>query len=107
MNAKFVLRMTAPMIAVSLLLLGVGVVAAWYVHSMQKDNSDLLALDVASMLAIGASTHTSCTSVPASTPERSDTSDCATADAVGVFTAVFWPTPRWYTAVALAPVGLG
>ncbi|HVX11110.1 MAG TPA: ATP-binding protein [Pirellulales bacterium] len=51
MNAKFVLRMTAPMIAVSLLLLAVGVVAAWYVHNLQKDNSDLLALDVASMLA--------------------------------------------------------
>lgn len=51
MNAKFVLRMTAPMIAISLLLLAVGVLSAWYVHSLQKENSDLLALDVASMLA--------------------------------------------------------
>ncbi|HET6880830.1 MAG TPA: ATP-binding protein [Pirellulales bacterium] len=51
MNAKFVLRMTAPMIAISLLLLALGVGSAWYVHSLQKENSDLLALDVSSMLA--------------------------------------------------------
>lgn len=51
MNAKFVLRMTAPMIAISLLLLAVGVGSAWYVHRLQKENSDLLALDVSSMLA--------------------------------------------------------
>lgn len=51
MNAKFVLRMTAPMIAISLLLLAVGVVSAWYVHNLQKENSDLMALDVGSMLA--------------------------------------------------------
>lgn len=50
MSAKFVIRMTAPMIGVSLLLLGVGVVSAWYVHRLQKENSDLLAHDVASML---------------------------------------------------------
>ena len=50
MNAKFVIRMTAPMVAVSLLLLGIGVVSAWYVHRLQKENSDLLAHDVASML---------------------------------------------------------
>jgi two-component system, NtrC family, sensor histidine kinase HydH len=51
MNAKFVLRMTAPMVVVSLLLLGVGIVSAWYVHSLQKESSDVVALDVASMLA--------------------------------------------------------
>ncbi|MGH7137780.1 MAG: sensor histidine kinase, partial [Pirellulales bacterium] len=51
MNAKFVLRMTAPMIAISFLLLAVGIGSAWYVHRMQKENSDLLALDVSSMLA--------------------------------------------------------
>ena len=51
MNARFVLRVTAPMIGVSLLLLAVGVVSAWYVHSMQKENSGLLARDMASMLA--------------------------------------------------------
>lgn len=50
MNAKFVIRMTAPMVGVSLLLLAIGVVAAWYVHRLQKQNSDLLAHDVANML---------------------------------------------------------
>ncbi|HEV3340904.1 MAG TPA: ATP-binding protein [Pirellulales bacterium] len=43
--------MTAPMVAVSMLLLAVGIVSAWYVHNLQKDNSDILALDVASMFA--------------------------------------------------------
>ncbi len=38
MNAKFVLRMTAPMIGVSMLLLAIGVVSAWYVHRLQKEN---------------------------------------------------------------------
>ncbi|HEX5444871.1 MAG TPA: hypothetical protein VFW87_13625, partial [Pirellulales bacterium] len=51
MNAKFVLRVTAPMIGVSLLLLTVGAGSAWYVHSMQKESSSLLARDMASMLA--------------------------------------------------------
>ena len=51
MNPKFVLRMTAPLVGISLLLLAVGVVSAWYVHRLQKQNSELLARDVASMLA--------------------------------------------------------
>jgi two-component system, NtrC family, sensor histidine kinase HydH len=51
MSPKFVLRMTAPLIGISLLLLGVGIVSAWYVHRLQKQNSELLARDVASMLA--------------------------------------------------------
>ncbi len=51
MNARFILRMTAPMVGVSLLLLAIGIVAAWYVHRLQKYNSDLMAMDVASMLA--------------------------------------------------------
>lgn len=51
MNAKFFLRVTGPMIGVSLLLLAVGIVSAWYVHSMQQENSVLLARDMASMLA--------------------------------------------------------
>ncbi len=50
MSTRFILRMAAPMIGVSLLLLAVGVVAAWYVHSQQKENSELLAGDVSSML---------------------------------------------------------
>lgn len=51
MSPKFVLRMTAPLVGISLLLLAVGVVSAWYVHRLQKQNSELLARDVASMLA--------------------------------------------------------
>lgn len=51
MNLRFVLRMTAPMIAISFLLLAVGVGSAWYVHRLQKENSELLAHDVLSMLA--------------------------------------------------------
>jgi len=50
MSTRFILRMAAPMVGVSLLLLAVGVVAAWYVHSQQKQNSELLASDVSSML---------------------------------------------------------
>ncbi|HVC96802.1 MAG TPA: ATP-binding protein [Pirellulales bacterium] len=50
MSTRFILRMAAPMVGLSLLLLAVGVVAAWYVHSQQKENSDLLAGDVSSML---------------------------------------------------------
>jgi signal transduction histidine kinase len=43
--------MTAPMVGVSLLLLAIGILSAWYVHRLQKSNSDLMARDVASMLA--------------------------------------------------------
>ncbi|HUY35033.1 MAG TPA: ATP-binding protein [Pirellulales bacterium] len=50
MSTRFILRMAAPMIGLSMLLLAVGVVAAWYVHNQQKDNSELLARDVSSML---------------------------------------------------------
>ena len=39
------------MVGVSLLLLAIGILSAWYVHRLQKRNSDLMALDVASMLA--------------------------------------------------------
>ena len=51
MNARFILRMTAPMVGVSLLLLAIGILAAWYVHRLQKTNSEVMAQDVASMLA--------------------------------------------------------
>jgi two-component system sensor histidine kinase HydH len=36
MNARLFVRMTAPVVAISLLLLAVGVGAAWYVHHWQK-----------------------------------------------------------------------
>jgi signal transduction histidine kinase len=46
-----VLHLTAPLIAVSLLLLAVGVGAAWYVHRMQRNVSDGLLANVSSMRA--------------------------------------------------------
>ncbi len=39
------------MVGVSLLLLAIGIVAAWYIHRLQKYNSDLMAMEVDSMLA--------------------------------------------------------
>jgi signal transduction histidine kinase len=50
MSTRFILRMAAPMVGVSLLLLAVGVLAAQYVHGQQRANSELLARDVSSML---------------------------------------------------------
>src|SRR5262249_18223616 len=46
-----VLRLTAPLVAVSLLLLAVGVGAAWYVHHMQRNVSHGLLVNVSSMRA--------------------------------------------------------
>jgi len=43
--------MTAPVVGVSILLLAVGVIAAWYVQRMQRNASDVLALNVGSMRA--------------------------------------------------------
>ena len=51
MHTRLVLRMIAPIAVTSLFLLAVGGVAAWYVHSMQKDVSNLLAEEVASVRA--------------------------------------------------------
>jgi signal transduction histidine kinase len=45
------LRLTAPLVAVSLLLLGVGVGAAWYVHRLQRNISNSLSVNVSSMRA--------------------------------------------------------
>jgi signal transduction histidine kinase len=42
--------MAAPMVGLSLLLLALGVVAAWYVDHLQRQHSDLLARDVSSLL---------------------------------------------------------
>jgi signal transduction histidine kinase len=51
MNARFTVRMIAPIAVTSLLLLTVGGVAAWYLHRLQRDISDLLAHNVASVRA--------------------------------------------------------
>ncbi|HEY8503807.1 MAG TPA: ATP-binding protein [Gemmataceae bacterium] len=44
-------RLTAPIFAVSILLLGLGVGAAWHVHRLQRSNSDLLADNFVGMRA--------------------------------------------------------
>jgi signal transduction histidine kinase len=49
--SPLVLRLTAPLVAVSLLLLAVGVGAAWYVHHMQRNVSHGLLVNVSSMRA--------------------------------------------------------
>lgn len=40
---RYVLMITAPILATSLLLLGLGVAAAWYVHRLNQEVSDVLA----------------------------------------------------------------
>ena len=51
MSSRLILRLTAPLAAVSLLLLGVGVGAAWYVQRMQRSVSETLLVNVSSMRA--------------------------------------------------------
>jgi signal transduction histidine kinase len=51
MVSPLVLRLTAPLVAVSLLLLGVGVGAAWYVQHMQRSVSQRLGDNVSRMRA--------------------------------------------------------
>jgi CHASE3 domain sensor protein len=45
------IRLAAPLVAVSLLLLAVGVVAAWYVHKLDRDMTSLLTHGVSSQRA--------------------------------------------------------
>jgi signal transduction histidine kinase len=51
MHARLLVRLTAPIMAISALPLAVGVVSAWNVHRSQKNASAALALNVASMRA--------------------------------------------------------
>jgi signal transduction histidine kinase len=51
MNSRFLVRITAPTILSSLLLLAVGVVAAWYVHQLQKNSVEMVASNIASIRA--------------------------------------------------------
>ena len=51
MLSPLVLRVTAPLVGVSLLLLGVGVGAAWYVHHLQDKASQGLRVNASSMRA--------------------------------------------------------
>ncbi len=51
MTARWITRMTAPLIGVSILLLGLGVGAAWHIHHLQKTSSQSLKENVDSMRA--------------------------------------------------------
>ncbi len=47
MSTRFVFRVTAPLLGVSLLLLVLGAFTAWYVHSMQQKSTDLISKSIA------------------------------------------------------------
>jgi signal transduction histidine kinase len=51
MSRRLIVRMTAPTVAISLLLLAVGVLAAWQVHRLQRNISQALLVNVSSMRA--------------------------------------------------------
>ncbi len=52
MSAKLTIRMAAPSIAISLLLLALGIIGGWLLLRVQKKTSDLVALDVHSIRAV-------------------------------------------------------
>src|SRR5262245_16165889 len=51
MRVPLTIRMLAPVVCVSLLLLSVGLVTAWYVERLQKDAAAILVQNVASIRA--------------------------------------------------------
>lgn len=51
MSSRLLFRMAAPTVGVSLLLLAMGVGAAWYIQRLQSETSDLLSRQVASLHA--------------------------------------------------------
>lgn len=51
MNTRFLLHIVAPMIAISILLFGLGILAAWNVQRQQATVSELVNLEVHSMVA--------------------------------------------------------
>src|SRR4051812_22553088 len=51
MNTRLLMRVTGPVVAVSLFLLALGVVAAWYLHRLQRNLSKVVVEDVASVRA--------------------------------------------------------
>lgn len=50
MSSRFMLRIIAPVAAVSALLLAVGITAAWYVHRQNKEATDILSHNLAAVL---------------------------------------------------------
>lgn len=51
MSGRLLFRMTAPVAAISLLLIAIGIGAAWYVNHLQRNISELLALHIAEVRA--------------------------------------------------------
>ena len=51
MSTRLFVRMAAPNIAVSLLLLGLGILGGWYVHHLEKSTAALVALDLSTIQA--------------------------------------------------------
>lgn len=52
MSTKLTIRVAAPSIVISLLLLASGSVGGWYVHHLQKSTAQLVALDMATIHAV-------------------------------------------------------
>ena len=52
MSARLTLRMAAPSVVISLLLLALGGLGGWYIFSLQKSTASLVALDMATMRAV-------------------------------------------------------
>lgn len=50
-GSRLMLRIAAPVVAVSGMLLTLGAVAAWYVHELQNSSSDILVVNVSSVRA--------------------------------------------------------
>src|SRR6476619_5840002 len=51
MTSRVVTRLTAPIATLSVLLLALAVIAAWYVHDMQERSSGPIAMSVSSVTA--------------------------------------------------------
>ncbi len=51
MSSRLIVRLTAPLVGVSLLLLTSGVLAAWYVQHLQRTVADVLLINISSMRA--------------------------------------------------------
>ncbi|MGC3967987.1 MAG: hypothetical protein QM775_11640 [Pirellulales bacterium] len=51
LNQRLLLKIALPMTGLSLLLLAVGITAAWHVQKQQSENSDLITREVHGLLA--------------------------------------------------------
>lgn len=51
MSTRLTFRMAAPSIAISLVLLGLGIMGGWYVRHLQKSTAEMFAVDIATIRA--------------------------------------------------------